>query len=40
MYRRDPYGQDVFGSSASAEIDWEDHGLVCEVPLGSGGSSR
>jgi polyisoprenoid-binding protein YceI len=35
--RRDPYGQDIFGFSASAEIDREDFGLVWNVLLESGG---
>ncbi|PZG24067.1 polyisoprenoid-binding protein [Micromonospora craterilacus] len=35
--RRDPYGQDIFGFSATAEIDREDYGLVWNVALESGG---
>ena len=35
--RRDPYGQDIFGFSAMAEIDREDYGLVWNVVLESGG---
>lgn len=35
--RRDPYGRDIFGFSASAEIDREDYGLVWNVALDSGG---
>ncbi|MCW3839150.1 YceI family protein [Micromonospora yasonensis] len=35
--RRDPYGQDIFGFSATAEIDREDYGLVWNVLLESGG---
>lgn len=35
--RRDPYGQDIFGFSATAEIDREDFGLVWNVLLDSGG---
>lgn len=35
--RRDPYGRDIFGFSASAEIDREEYGLVWNVPLDSGG---
>ncbi|MGW0502221.1 YceI family protein [Micromonospora sp. NPDC003241] len=35
--RRDPYGQDIFGFSATAEIDREDYGLVWNVVLESGG---
>ncbi|MEV6812875.1 YceI family protein [Micromonospora sp. NPDC051296] len=35
--RRDPYGQDIFGFSATAEIDREDYGLVWNVALDSGG---
>ncbi|MEU5722757.1 YceI family protein [Micromonospora sp. NPDC047738] len=35
--RRDPYGQDIFGFSATAEIDREDYGLVWNVLLDSGG---
>ncbi len=35
--RRDPFGQDIFGFNATAEIDREDYGLVWNVPLDSGG---
>lgn len=35
--RRDPYGQDIFGFSATAEIDREDYGLLWNVVLESGG---
>jgi polyisoprenoid-binding protein YceI len=35
--RRDPYGQDIFGFSATTEIDREDYGLVWNVALESGG---
>lgn len=35
--RRDPYGQDIFGFSATAEINREDYGLVWNVALDSGG---
>jgi polyisoprenoid-binding protein YceI len=35
--RRDPYGQDIFGFSATAEIDREDYGLVWNVALDTGG---
>lgn len=35
--RRDPYGQDIFGFSATAEIDRDDYGLVWNVMLESGG---
>ncbi len=35
--RRDPYGQDIFGFSATAEIDREEYGLVWNVALESGG---
>lgn len=35
--RRDPYGRDIFGFSASTEIDREDYGLVWNVLLESGG---
>ncbi|RIV40074.1 YceI family protein [Micromonospora radicis] len=35
--RRDPYGQDIFGFSATAEVDREDFGLVWNVALDSGG---
>lgn len=35
--RRDPYERDIFGFSASAEIDREDYGLVWNVLLDSGG---
>jgi polyisoprenoid-binding protein YceI len=35
--RRDPYGRDIFGFSASAEIDREDYGLLWNVLLESGG---
>jgi polyisoprenoid-binding protein YceI len=34
---RDPYGRDIFGFSASAEIDREDFGLLWNVVLESGG---
>jgi polyisoprenoid-binding protein YceI len=35
--RRDPYGQDIFGFSATTEIDREDFGLIWNVVLESGG---
>ena len=35
--RRDPYGRDIFGFSASAEFEREDFGLVWNVLLESGG---
>ena len=35
--RRDPYGRDIIGFSASAEINREDYGLVWNVALDSGG---
>ena len=35
--RRDPYGQDIFGFSATTEIDREDYGLIWNVVLESGG---
>ncbi|MBB2943723.1 polyisoprenoid-binding protein YceI [Actinoplanes lutulentus] len=35
--RRDPYGRDIFGFSASAEFEREDYGLVWNVLLESGG---
>jgi polyisoprenoid-binding protein YceI len=35
--RRDPYGQDIFGFSATAEINREDFGLVWNVALETGG---
>ncbi|WP_410811432.1 YceI family protein [Micromonospora sp. 067-2] len=35
--RRDPYGQDIFGFSATAEINREDYGLIWNVVLDSGG---
>jgi polyisoprenoid-binding protein YceI len=35
--RRDPYGQEIFGFSATAEINREDFGLVWNVALDSGG---
>ncbi|MFG2060949.1 YceI family protein [Micromonospora sp. NPDC048871] len=35
--RRDPYGQDIFGFSATAELNREDYGLVWNVALDSGG---
>ncbi|GAA0569662.1 YceI family protein [Paractinoplanes ferrugineus] len=35
--RRDPYGRDIFGFSASAEFDRESYGLVWNVLLESGG---
>jgi polyisoprenoid-binding protein YceI len=35
--RRDPYGNDIFGFSASAEFDREDYGLVWNVALEAGG---
>ncbi|BCJ59375.1 YceI family protein [Micromonospora endophytica] len=34
---RSPFGQDIFGFSASAEIDREDFGLTWNVALESGG---
>ncbi|GAA2600427.1 YceI family protein [Dactylosporangium fulvum] len=34
---RDPYGQDIFGFSATAEIDREDYGLIWNVALEGGG---
>ena len=34
---RSPYGQDVFGFSATAEVDREDWGLTWNVALESGG---
>jgi polyisoprenoid-binding protein YceI len=35
--RRDPYGRDIFGFSAAAEINREDYGLLWNVLLESGG---
>lgn len=35
--RRDPYGRDIFGFTATAEIDREDYGLLWNVALESGG---
>ncbi|GIE32486.1 hypothetical protein Ait01nite_055310 [Actinoplanes italicus] len=35
--RRDPYGREIFGFSASAELDREDYGLLWNVMLESGG---
>ncbi|MDQ7909444.1 YceI family protein [Phytohabitans sp. ZYX-F-186] len=35
--RRDPYGQEIFGFSASAEINREDYGLLWNVALETGG---
>jgi polyisoprenoid-binding protein YceI len=35
--RRDPYGRDIIGFSASAEINRESYGLVWNVALDSGG---
>ncbi|WP_089019804.1 YceI family protein [Micromonospora coriariae] len=35
--RRDPYGQNIFGFSATAEINREDYGLLWNVALESGG---
>jgi polyisoprenoid-binding protein YceI len=35
--RRDPYGRDIFGFSASAEIDRESFGLIWNVALERGG---
>jgi polyisoprenoid-binding protein YceI len=35
--RRDPYGRDIFGFHATAEIDREDYGLVWNVLLETGG---
>lgn len=35
--RRDPYGRDIFGFSATAEIEREDYGLVWNVVLEGGG---
>jgi polyisoprenoid-binding protein YceI len=35
--RRDPTGQDIFGFSATAEIEREDYGLLWNVMLESGG---
>ncbi|MEU5905708.1 YceI family protein [Micromonospora sp. NPDC047527] len=35
--RRDPYGQNIFGFSANAEINREDYGLLWNVALESGG---
>jgi polyisoprenoid-binding protein YceI len=35
--RRDPYGRDIIGFSATAEINREDYGLVWNVALDSGG---
>lgn len=35
--RTDPYGQDIFGFSATAEINREDYGLLWNVALETGG---
>ncbi|MEV1289392.1 YceI family protein [Micromonospora sp. NPDC049679] len=35
--RRDPYGQDIFGFSATADINREDYGLLWNVALETGG---
>lgn len=35
--RRDPYGKDIFGFSATADIDREEFGLVWNVALEAGG---
>jgi polyisoprenoid-binding protein YceI len=35
--RRDPYGNEIFGFSATTEINREDYGLVWNVALESGG---
>ncbi len=35
--RRDPNGKDIFGSTATAEINREDFGLIWNVVLDSGG---
>ncbi|KHD72285.1 polyisoprenoid-binding protein [Actinoplanes utahensis] len=35
--RRDPYGREIFGFSATAEIDREDYGLIWNVMLEAGG---
>ena len=35
--RRDPYGKDIFGFSATAEFEREDFGLLWNVALESGG---
>ncbi len=35
--RRDPYGRDIVGFSATTEINREDYGLVWNVALESGG---
>jgi polyisoprenoid-binding protein YceI len=35
--RRDPYGRDIIGFSATADIDRESYGLVWNVALDSGG---
>lgn len=35
--RRDPYGQDIFGFTATAEINREDFGLTWNVVLDTGG---
>ncbi|MET8122097.1 YceI family protein [Micromonospora sp. NPDC005189] len=35
--RRDPYGQNIFGFSATAEMNREDYGLLWNVILESGG---
>ncbi|MCO1597792.1 YceI family protein [Micromonospora sp. RHAY321] len=35
--RRDPYGQNIFGFSATADINREDYGLLWNVALESGG---
>jgi polyisoprenoid-binding protein YceI len=35
--RRDPYGRDIFGFTATADIDREEYGLLWNVALESGG---
>lgn len=35
--RRDPYGRDIFGFSATAQFEREDFGLVWNVALETGG---
>ena len=35
--RRDPYGRDIFGFTATADIDREEYGLLWNVVLESGG---
>lgn len=35
--RRDPYGNDIFGFTATAEINREEYGLIWNVALESGG---